>query len=287
MIGFRVYKAVWESVPVLGTDFCLGEWIIRPKRCSIELHGKLVHIKPKSMSVLERLARAAGEVVSREQLFESVWPGAIVSDDVLTHSVVELRKAFGDSARDSKVIETIPKNGFRLIPEVTADVFKKEKNVGHSDSKRDATGKKLSLSIIATLAIALGLFTFDKFLLSLESDKAEVTTVTKLGQNPGIYRTSIAVLPFENRSNREEDQFFTDGIHDDLLATIAKIGSMKVISRTSVMEYRNSVKKIQQIATELGVANILEGGIQRSGDHVRIRLQFHARRVRVNYLIRK
>ena len=225
------------------------------------------------MSVLERLARAAGEVVSREQLFESVWPGAIVSDDVLTHSVVELRKAFGDSARDSKVIETIPKNAFRLIPEVTTDVFKKEKNVGHSDSKRDATGKKLSLSIIATLAIALGLFTFDKFLLSLESDKAEVTTVTKLGQNPGIYRTSIAVLPFENRSNREEDQFFTDGIHDDLLAVIGKIGSMKVISRTSVMEYRNTVKKIQQIAKELGVANILEGGIQRSGDHVRINVQ--------------
>ena len=84
---------------------------------------------------------------------------------------------------------------------------------------------------------------------------------------------SIAVLPFDNRSNREEDQFFTDGIHDDLLTTIAKIGSMKVISRTSVMEYRDTLKKIPQIAEELGVANILEGGIQRSGNHVRINVQ--------------
>ncbi len=84
---------------------------------------------------------------------------------------------------------------------------------------------------------------------------------------------SIAVLPFDNRSSREEDQFFTDGIHDDLLATIAKIGSIKVISRTSVMEYRDTIKKIPQIAQELGVANILEGGIQRSGNQVRINVQ--------------
>ena len=82
------------------------------------------------------------------------------------------------------------------------------------------------------------------------------------------------MLPFDNRSNREErDQFITDGIHDDLLTTIARIGSMKVISRTSVMEYKNTTKKIPEIALELGVANILEGGIQRSGDQVRINVQ--------------
>lgn len=86
-------------------------------------------------------------------------------------------------------------------------------------------------------------------------------------------RLSIAVLPFDNRSNLEEDQFFTDGIHDDLLTTIARIGSMKVISRTSVMEYRGTTKKIPEIAGELGVANILEGGIQRAGGQVRINVQ--------------
>ena len=84
---------------------------------------------------------------------------------------------------------------------------------------------------------------------------------------------SIAVLPFDNRSNREEDEFFTEGIHDDLLTTIAKIGSIKVISRTSVMGYKDSTKKIPEIAKELGVAHILEGGIQRSGNQVRINVQ--------------
>ena len=101
----------------------------------------------------------------------------------------------------------------------------------------------------------------------------EAITQAKLEAEPTISRQSIAVLPFENRSNREEDQFFTDGIHDDLLTTIARIGSMKVISRTSVMEYKATTKKIPEIALELGVANVLEGGIQRSGDHVRINVQ--------------
>ncbi len=88
-----------------------------------------------------------------------------------------------------------------------------------------------------------------------------------------INKLSIAVLPFDNRSALEEDEFFVDGIHDDLLSTIAKIGSLKVISRTSVMEYRDTNKKIPVIAKELGVANILEGGIQRSGNQVRINVQ--------------
>ena len=82
------------------------------------------------------------------------------------------------------------------------------------------------------------------------------------------------MLPFDNRSNLEEDRFFTDGIHDDLLTTIANIGSLKVISRTSVMQYRdNSELSMREIADELGVANILEGGVQRSGNQVRINVQ--------------
>ena len=88
-----------------------------------------------------------------------------------------------------------------------------------------------------------------------------------------VQEGSIAVLPFANRSNREEDQFFTDGIHDDLLTTIAKIGALKVTSRTSVMEYRDTTTRIPEIARQLGVAHVLEGGVQRSGDQVRINVQ--------------
>ncbi|HSD68066.1 MAG TPA: tetratricopeptide repeat protein [Woeseiaceae bacterium] len=93
------------------------------------------------------------------------------------------------------------------------------------------------------------------------------------GETPQVTGVSIAVLPFDNRSSQADDLYFTDGIHDDLLTQLAKISSLVVISRTSVMRYRDTEMSIPEIAAELGVANILEGGIQRAGDRVRINLQ--------------
>jgi TolB-like protein/Tfp pilus assembly protein PilF len=130
---------------------------------------------------------------------------------------------------------------------------------------------------LVVLALALGYIAFDKLVLDPAEDEQLVQSARQEGhtaaQTESHDDNSIAVLPFENRSSRVEDQFFTDGMHDDLLATIARIGSMKVISRTSVMEYRDTIKKIPQIAQELGVAYILEGGIQRSVNQVRINVQ--------------
>jgi TolB-like protein/Tfp pilus assembly protein PilF len=127
------------------------------------------------------------------------------------------------------------------------------------------------------LAVALGYIAFDKFVLDPVEDAQNTQSARQEGHTPARTEShedkSLAVLPFENRSSSEEDQFFTDGMHDELLAAIAKIGSMKVISRTSVMEYRDTTKKIPQIAQELGVEHILEGGIQRSGNQVRINVQ--------------
>ena len=81
------------------------------------------------------------------------------------------------------------------------------------------------------------------------------------------------MLPFANRSVRAEDGFFAEGMHDDLLTQLAKINGLKVVSRTSVMRYRDTEKSIPEIADELGVTTILEGGVQRAGDRVRINMQ--------------
>jgi TolB-like protein len=167
--------------------------------------------------------------------------------------------------------------------ELTPEGIKKEKDVDRSQSITPQTGKKLNNTILVLMAVAITYLLFDKF-SEKGSEPYSQTSSSQSAQDeekraltpfvePAITRQSIAVLPFDNRSNREEDQFFTDGIHDDLLTTIARIGSMKVISRTSVMEYKNTTKKLPQIAKELGVANILEGGIQRSGNQVRINVQ--------------
>jgi len=171
----------------------------------------------------------------------------------------------------------IPSLIFSWVFEITPEGLKKDADIDREKSITQTAGKKLDRIILVVLALALGYFAFDKFVLDPARDQSKIEVARQEGRTAALNESygdrSIAVLPFDNRSNREEDQFFTDGIHDDLLTTIAKISSMKVISRTSVMEYRDTIKKIPQIAQELGVANILEGGIQRSGNQVRINVQ--------------
>ena len=171
----------------------------------------------------------------------------------------------------------IPSLILSWVFEFTPEGLKKDADVDSEKSITQTTGRKLDRIILVVLALALGYFAFDKFVLDPVEDEQIAQSARQEGLTAALTKSygdrSIAVLPFENRSNREEDQFFTDGIHDDLLTTIAKIGSMKVISRTSVMEYKDTIKKLPQIAQELGVANILEGGIQRSGDQVRINVR--------------
>ena len=166
---------------------------------------------------------------------------------------------------------------FAWAYEVTPEGIKRESEIDRSQSITGVTGHKLNRVITGLLIVALAYFVWESRVadrpaaepVAAAEPAAEFFEVTQTV----IPDISVAVLPFENRSNREEDEFFTQGMHDDLLTTLAKIGSMKVISRTSVMEYRNTTKKIPEIATELGVANILEGGVQRSGSHVRINVQ--------------
>jgi len=170
---------------------------------------------------------------------------------------------------------------FAWAYEVTPEGIKRESEIDRSTSITGVTGRKLDRVITGLLVVALGYFVWESRFADrpvAEPAATEAATEATQPQDIEVVFTpptdlSIAVLPFENRSARAEDAFFAEGMHDDLLTTLAKIGSMKVISRTSVMEYRDTTKKIPEIAAELGVANILEGGVQRAGNQVRINVQ--------------
>ena len=153
---------------------------------------------------------------------------------------------------------------FAWVFEVTPEGVKLEKNVDRSASVTPKTGRTLDLSIIGLLVVALGI-----------SVTLNVTGVRDADLTGGLAtdRLSIAVLPFESRSTDPENVLFADGIHDDLLTRLANIGALKVISRTSMMEYRNTTKNLRQIAAELGVGTVLEGAVQRVGNNVRINAQ--------------
>lgn len=171
---------------------------------------------------------------------------------------------------------------FAWVFEVTPDGVKRESEITHQESISAHTGRKLDFIIIGLLIVGMGYFIYESRFETESGIDSESAAVAKNDNNqpPETHEqvklsseNSIAVLPFVNRSSSKDDQYFVDGVHDDLLTKLAKIHNMKVISRTSVMEYRNTTKKIPQIAKELGVTNILEGGVQRSGDHIRINAQ--------------
>jgi TolB-like protein/Flp pilus assembly protein TadD len=189
----------------------------------------------------------------------------------------------------------IPAVIFAWVFEMTPEGIKKEKEVDRTQSITQHTAKKLDIVTIILVVAAIALLALDRFLPAANDPPAAgnpVADVAPAGsENPARHagtpagkehsendsssssQKSIAVLPFANRSNQNDDLFFTDGIHDDLLTQLAKVGGLTVISRTSVMEYRDTNKNLKQIGAELNVNTILEGGVQKVGNRVRVTAQ--------------
>jgi TolB-like protein len=173
---------------------------------------------------------------------------------------------------------------FSWAYEVTPEGIKRESEIDRSQSITHVTSRKLDRAIIAVLIIALGYFAWEsRFSRHETSAERPLPTADAIPQQAVpeviaepvsiISKRSIAVLPFDNRSRNVDDEYFTKGVHDDLLTKLAHIGSLKVISRTSVNRYKETDKSIPEIAAELGVATVMEGAVQRSGSTVHINVQ--------------
>ena len=212
------------------------------------------------MAVLVFLADSEGEVVSRNEIMDSVWPGMDVTDDVLTQAIHELRHVFDDDAKSPQFIETIPRVGIRLIAELNP-----VDDESRASDKKSIVQPRRRYLLLAFAVIVVGSILWA--VVDMQSVKREpVITVHD--------SVSIAVLPFVNRSNIAEDSLFVDGMHDDLLTLLSRLSSVdKVISRTSTEQYRDTEKSIPQIGQDLRVASILEGSVRRSGSQIRFNVQ--------------
>ncbi|MEM7281097.1 MAG: winged helix-turn-helix domain-containing protein [Pseudomonadota bacterium] len=248
---------------MVGNDFALDGWIVRPQRCCIERGDDIVRVKPKSMAVLECLASAAGNVVSRGELFDSVWPGAMVSDDALTHCVVELRKAFGDTPRDARVIETIPKMGFRLLPQVRyLSASSYDDAIVVADTNPKSVQPQLIWAASAMLSIAVLIVAWHY------SQRTVVATqYTHLDDN------TLAVLPFVDLSPHQDQEHFTDGLSEELINRLARLNGLQVVGRTSSFFFKNKSENLSDIGRTLRVRHILEGSVRKFDDQLRITAQ--------------
>src|SRR5256714_92228 len=148
--------------------------------------------------------------------------------------------------------------------ELTPEGIKRAEDVDLGKSITRRTGRKLDFLIIAILLLVIGVFAYQRF---GTGHKALVSV-------PAVPEKSIAVLPFESLSEDKANAYFADGVQDEILTDLARIADLKVISRISVLQYKSGVaRNLREIAQQLGVANVVEGSVQRSGNRVRVNAQ--------------
>jgi TolB-like protein/Flp pilus assembly protein TadD len=228
-----------------------------------QLHqdGRKVALSPKAFELLRTLLERPGEVVKREELRLKLWPADtfVEFEDSLNHVVKKLRGTLGDSVEDPQFIETLPGHGYRFIARVET-THAPEPAVAASRSRTTTGAIVLGIALLTVLAV---LFAFD-----VGGWRRRWAGRTS---NPPI--RSLAVLPLTNLSGDPRQDYFADGMTDALITDLAKIPALKVISRTSVMRFKEAKKPLPEIARALGVDGIVEGSVQRSGAHVRITVQ--------------
>ena len=154
---------------------------------------------------------------------------------------------------------------FSWFYEFTPEGLKRESEIDPAESITHHTGRKLDFAIIGVLTVAVVLLLTDRFMLRHGVNQATAMP---------ILEKSIAVLPFENLSSDKENAYFTDGVQDEILTDLAKIADLKVISRTSVMQYKSGLaRNLRKIGEELGVAHVVEGSVQRAANKIRVNAQ--------------
>jgi TolB-like protein/DNA-binding winged helix-turn-helix (wHTH) protein len=233
--------------------------------------GVRLKLGGQPFQVLSILLEQPGEVVTREELQQRLWPDTFVDvDHNLNTAINKVREVLGDSAEKPRYIETLPRRGYRYIgpvedaqapPASTEKAGDAGKVVSPASSPKRASRPGLAAIVLCLCALlALGLVAWTMWRSA--HAKAESASIR-----------SLAVLPLSNLSGNPSEEFFSDGMTDQLITDLAKVGSLRVISRTSMMQYKGTRKSLPEIARELNVDAIVEGSVIRSGQRVRVTAQ--------------
>jgi adenylate cyclase len=196
-----------------------------------------VELRAKSFEVLRHLVENADRLVSKSELIETVWPNVVVSDESLSQCVSEVRQAIGD--RGQNFIKTIPRRGYRFVVPVS-------RCEAHSVANPQSTPAQR---------------------MQVDSD------AKRRSESRHLDRPSVAVLPFVNLSGETQQEYFNDGITEDIITELSRFSELLVIARNSTFQYKGKSVDVRTIGQELGVRYVLEGSIRREGNRVRINAQ--------------
>src|SRR5271154_2136572 len=246
----------------------------------IRKSGVKIRVQQQPMKLLEILLEHPGEVVTREELRSRIWADENFGDfdQAVNIAIAKLRNALGDSAESPRYIETLPKRGYRFIAEVSV-----VDTAGHANAPESAAGdttgiesglprKGVTLTVAhkpwlrpTRRAVVVAVVVLSLAILAI--------WLFRSWERPPAGIRSIAVLPLDNLSGDASQDYFSDGMTDELITDLAKIKALRVISRTSVMRYKGTHTPLPEIARTLKVDAIVEGSVLRSGEQVRITAQ--------------
>lgn len=234
---------------------------VDPSNFSLRADGKNISVEPLVFDLVVYLIENRDRVLTRQELFDNIWPGKIVSDSSLSNHITSARQALGDDGRQQRIIKTIHGRGYRFIADVeeVAGGNNTECGVTTDDMRTERQTRRPSRSRLVVYAV---------FLILLAAAGTLV-----IFQEPDMAVESVAVLPLKNLSNDPDQQYFVEGMQDALIARLSRITDLRVISRTSTVRYGATDKSIPDIARELNVDALVEGSVLRDGNRVRITAQ--------------
>lgn len=245
--------------------YCFGTFKLDSRTGEISNDGKKAQLREQPFQLLLALLEKPGELVAREELVRRLWPeGTFVDfDRGLNKAILSLREALGDSAENPRFVETLPRKGYRFIASVTSD---------QPDCPAVSTAthpiRFFRSGYWITAVAVLGLF---GIVLATNLGGLRAWMMNRL--RPSSQISALAVIPLENLSRDPEQEYFADGMTDELITDLAMTATARMASRTSVMRYKGTKKSVREIGQELGVDAIVEGTVTRSGNRVRITAQ--------------
>ncbi len=248
--------------------FRLGDWLIEPELNRISGRDQSHRIEPKFMDLLVLLASRPGAVLSRSEILDTVWQDVVVGEEVLTRAISELRRILEDDPQSPRYIETIRKRGYRLVEEIAPVGEPKQ----IASRPRPGVSRRIRPVTVGLIVVIVLLATLWYVLDRLGAPSIDVAEAD---------RAMLVVLPFENLGSAEED-YFADGITEEITTHLAKLSGLSVISRSSAMKYKGTDKMMHEIGDELGVDYALEGTIRWNKSNGADRVRISAQLIRVS-----
>jgi len=277
-----------------------GRFVLDPKRRIISCDGSLVPLTAKAFDILVFLAENPNRVITKGELLEAVWSDTFVEEGNLTQYISHLRKALGDKSEDSRLIVTITRKGYQftadVVPIEAAEVSKQ------AAVRSPASGAWKSDAVVATEAAsassqpefpAAAVLPREETTVRQPENHWRIVVVFSIvavvlvvagyiswrrfrtGPPSGSQKIMLAVLPFENLTGDPKQEYLADGLTEELISQLGRLHpeQLGVIGRTSVMGYKHTEKRLDEIGRDLSVQYVLEGSLRRGGDRFRITVQ--------------